>query len=121
MRIDEIIWKGTRFYLFQLGIWMRLKGDIMNNRHKPKDPLPETFASEEEAGEFWDEHSTADYEEYLEPVDMTIDFKTRHYLIEIDPDSFLALVQYARKVNQPIKMLANTILKENLKKVNIEG
>ncbi len=43
----------------------------MKSIHKHKDPLPETFVSEEEAGDFWDEHSTADYEEYLEPVDMT--------------------------------------------------
>lgn len=88
----------------------------MKNIHKHKDPLPETFVSEEEAGEFWDEHSTADYEEYLEPVDMTIDIQTRHYMIEIDQDSFLALVQYSKKVATPVKTLASNLLKEQLKK-----
>jgi len=93
----------------------------MKNIHKHKDPLPETFASEEEAGEFWDEHSTADYEEYLEPVDMTIDIRTRHYTIEIDQDSFLALIQYSKKIDTPVKTLASTLLKERLKKVDTQS
>ena len=41
----------------------------MKNKDKPRDPLPETFATVEEAGEFWDTHSTSDYEEHLEPED----------------------------------------------------
>ena len=93
----------------------------MKNIHRHKDPLPEAFTSEEDAGEFWDEHSTADYEEYLEPVDMTIDIQTRHYMIEIDQDSFLALFQYSKKIDTPIKTLASTLLKEQLKKVKIES
>ena len=86
----------------------------MKNTHRQRDPLPETFASEEEAGEFWDTHSSADYEEYLEPVDMTIDIKKRHYTIEIDQDSFMALFQHSTKVNTPVTTLASSILKERL-------
>ena len=37
------------------------------------DPLPESFESEEQAGAFWDCHSTMDYQEYLEATDDTID------------------------------------------------
>ena len=36
----------------------------------PRDPLPEDFGSLEE---FWDSHSTADYEDQMEDVDMDID------------------------------------------------
>lgn len=50
-------------------------------RHFPQ-PIPETFASEKEAGEFWDAHSTGDYEEYLEPVDVSIDIQHRRFEIE---------------------------------------
>ena len=32
------------------------------------DPLPKEFRSEEEAAEFWDTHSLANYEALLEPV-----------------------------------------------------
>lgn len=77
-------------------------------------PLPDTFPSEEKAGEFWDTHSTSDYEEYLESVDMTIDIKKRYFEIEIDRESFLALNAYAKKVNKSVKNLASSILKEKL-------
>ena len=86
----------------------------MHNIAKPRDLLPETFASEEEAGEFWDAHSTADYEEYLEPVEMTIDIRTRHYLVELDQDNFMALVQYSKTLNEPLNSVANKLIKEKL-------
>jgi hypothetical protein len=34
---------------------------------KSKDILPEDFSTLEEFSEFWDTHSTADYEEAMEP------------------------------------------------------
>jgi len=58
--------------------------------------------------------SSADYEEYLEPVDMTIDIKRRRFEIEVDRETFLALNVYAKKVNQPVKSLASSILKKNI-------
>ena len=85
-----------------------------NKIKKSFDSLPDTFSSEEKAGEFWDTHSTSDYEEYLEPVDMTIDIKRRHFEIEIDRDSFLALNAYAKKAHKSVKNLASSILKEKL-------
>jgi hypothetical protein len=93
----------------------------MKSTNKPKstqykkiDPIPESFASEEQAGEFWDTHSTADYEEYLEPVDMTINIQKRQYFIEVDEDSFLSLFQYSKTTNAPIKRIASKILKETI-------
>lgn len=76
--------------------------------------LPDTFASAEEAGEFWDAHSTADYEEYLIPTDLTIDIRKRHYVIEIEQDTFMTLCQYSKQIQQPVDRLANGILKERL-------
>ncbi len=86
----------------------------MKNIDKQQDVLPDTFASEEEAGEFWDTHSTIDYEEYLEPVDLTIDIRTRHYLIELEQENFMALFQYSRTIDEPVNMVANKLLKEKL-------
>ena len=84
----------------------------MTNKFKKRiDPLPEKFESEEKAGEFWDTHSTSDYEEYLEPTNMTLDIKKRHFEIEIDRESFMALNAYAKKINKPLKNLASKILK----------
>jgi hypothetical protein len=41
---------------------------------KERDPLPEHFASIEEAASFWDTHDSSDYDEYFE------DFETRSIL-----------------------------------------
>ncbi len=86
----------------------------MRDKDKQIDPIPEFFTSEEKAGDFWDSHSTADYEEYLEPVNMTIDIKNRHFEIEIDEESFIALQKYSEQEKKPVKNLASRILKEKL-------
>lgn len=41
----------------------------MKSADKKIDPLLESFESEGAAGEFWDTHSLADYEEHLEAAD----------------------------------------------------
>jgi predicted DNA binding CopG/RHH family protein len=78
------------------------------------DPLPEEFASEDEAAEFWDTHSISDYEEFLEPADLEIAIKRRHFEIEVDEESFLALRETARRQRKPVRQLASEILKQNL-------
>jgi len=78
------------------------------------DPLPESFASEKEAGEFWDTHSTADYKTSLKPADITVDIKRRHFEIEVDRQTFIALHAYAKKIKKPVKNLASSILKDKL-------
>ena len=89
----------------------------MQNTDKKIDPLPEEFASEDEAEEFWSTHSVSDYEEFLEPVDLEVDLKRRHFEIEIDEESFLALCASAKKLHKPVKQLAIEILKEKLEAV----
>lgn len=55
------------------------------NRKKERDPLPEKFSSLEEAGEFWDTHSSADYEEYMEEAHFDVELKRRsHNALLID-------------------------------------
>jgi hypothetical protein len=49
----------------------------MKDQNKTIEPLPESFESEEQAGEFWDSHSTMDYQEYLEATDDTIEISER--------------------------------------------
>lgn len=78
------------------------------------EPLPEAFASEDEAGEFWVTHSTADCEEYLEPVDAVIDIRRRRFETEVDQETFYAINECARKINIFVKSIASNILKENI-------
>jgi hypothetical protein len=86
----------------------------MIKRNKDVDPLPEEFASIEEAAEFWDTHDLTDYEEYLEPVDAEIVFQRRHFGIEVDEECFTALRESAKRQNRPIKQIASEILNRNL-------
>ena len=53
-----------------------------STRTKSRDPLPEHFASLEEAAEFWDTHDSSDYEEYFVDVDVEVDLKTRSLVVD---------------------------------------
>ena len=64
---------------------MRPKRNTMD-KNKGIDPLPDSFATEEEAGTFWDAHSTSDYEEYLEPVEDVIEIRDRIFKVQIGED-----------------------------------
>lgn len=86
----------------------------MPSEDKRVDPLPEEFKSLEEAAEFWDTHSITDYEEFLEPVEIDVDIQRRHFEIEVDEETFLALREVAQKERKPMKELASEILKQRL-------
>ena len=87
----------------------------MQNSDRQIDPLPEEFKSNQEAADFWDTHSITDYEELLEPVDLDVDIQRRHFEIEVDEESFLALRETAKKEQKPVKQLASEILKQKLR------
>jgi hypothetical protein len=86
----------------------------MPGTNKQLDPLPDEFRSEDEAAEFWNTHSITDYEEFLEPVEVQVDIKRRHFEIEVDEESFMALRDSAKRQHKPIKQLASEILKQRL-------
>jgi hypothetical protein len=49
----------------------------MRDNVKTIDPLPDSFETEKEAGEFWDSHSVADYQECLEAESDTNEISER--------------------------------------------
>lgn len=49
---------------------------------------------------------------------MTVDIRTRHYLVELDQDNFMTLVQYSRTLNEPLNLVANKLMKEKLATVS---
>jgi hypothetical protein len=87
----------------------------MRNTDKQPDPLPNEFKSYEEMAEFWDTHSIADYEEFLEPVEVDVDIQRQHFVIEVDEETFLALREVAQREHKPRKELASGILKHRLR------
>ena len=66
-------------------------------RRKQIDPIPEEFASYEEAAEFWDTHNTTDYPDAFRTVEVTSELRRRHYEIEIDADVIRKLRRQARR------------------------
>ena len=86
----------------------------MKNTSDRRKHLPTEFSTEEEASEFWDTHSLADYEEDLESVDLEGKIERRHFEIEVDERSFFALRSTARREQKPLKQLVGEILKREL-------
>lgn len=86
----------------------------MSNTDKIRDPLPETFATEEEAGEFWDAHGTIEYEEYLEPGEDEIDIRQRIFEVPVEADVFQRLQQQARSSHESVSKVVDHILREQL-------
>ena len=86
----------------------------MQNKKKVIDPIPELFATEEEAGEFWDTHSLADYEEFLEPADVVFEIKKRVFEVRVAEDVFDKLQIEAKLSNQSVLSTVDRILRKEL-------
>ncbi len=90
------------------------KENTMGNKNKIIDPLPESFATEEEAGAFWDTHSTMDYAEHFEPVDDTIEIRKRVFEVQVAEDVFQKLQQEATALHQSVPKVVDQILRKEL-------
>jgi len=86
----------------------------MKNKSKSIDPLPDSFATEEEAGAFWDAHSTIDYEEYLEPADDVIEIRDRVFEVQVAEDVFQKLLKEATALHQSVPRVVDQILRKQL-------
>ncbi len=86
----------------------------MKNKNKTTDPLPNSFATEGEAGEFWDSHSTMDYVEDLEPVDDVIEIRKRVFEVQVQEDVFQRLQQEATSLHPSVPKVVDQILRKTL-------
>jgi predicted phosphatase len=83
-------------------------------QQKHVDPIPDEFASYEEAAEFWDTHNTTDYPELFQTVDVKAEFRRRHYEVEIDEDVIEVLREQARTRGVTISRLASDMLRQQI-------
>jgi hypothetical protein len=82
---------------------------------KKIDPLPESFESEQTAGEFWDTHSLTDYEEHLEAADdVTFEISERVFEVQVAEDIFKKLREQAALLHQPVPKVVDEILRKEL-------
>lgn len=86
----------------------------MSEKSRQVDPIPESFASIDEAADFWDTHDFTDYEEYLHEVkDVEINIKRRHR-ISIAAELIGQLEFTARHQGVSTETLVNMWVKEKL-------
>ena len=76
-----------------------------------QDPLPENFGSLEE---FWDTHSTSDYEDFMEDVDVSIDIHTSKVYCAVAKDLLTQLQIHARQQGVSTETLINLWLREKV-------
>ena len=87
----------------------------MRDKQKQVDPLPEEFASYEEAAEFWDTHDTTDYVDNFETIAVEAELKRRRYEVEIDEELMRALTEQAQKRGIAVSQLVSEMLKEKIR------
>lgn len=79
---------------------------------KHTDPLPESFASIEEAAEFWDSHSTADYGGVTREAHFEVDLQRRAFLVPIEGGLARDLSAAAGREGLGLEALVNLWLRE---------
>ena len=78
------------------------------------DPIPDTFSSLEEAGEFWDTHDTMDYPDAFQTVEVTTERRNRYFEVEIDMTVAQALRDKARQQGVSANDLATKFIRQQL-------
>ena len=81
---------------------------------KDRDEIPEEFATEEEAGRFWDTHDSSQYLDQMEPVEADVRLERRHFEIEVDGEVVQALRRRATMEHVAASALANDLLRRQL-------
>ena len=80
----------------------------------PRDILPENFSTLEELWGFWDTHSSADYEDVMEPVEVEIDLSSSKVYCPVAKDLLRQLRRQARQQGVSTETLINLWLQERL-------
>jgi hypothetical protein len=79
-----------------------------------RDKLPEDFATIEELWSFWDTHSSADYEDVMEAVDVEIDLSSSKVYCPVAKDLLREVRSRARQQGVSTETLINLWLQERL-------
>jgi hypothetical protein len=78
------------------------------------DALPDNFNSLEELWEFWDTHSSADYENIMEPVEVEIDLSSSKVYCSVAKDLLRQVRAQAHRQGVSTETLINLWLQEKL-------
>ena len=84
------------------------------NKKKKRDSLPDEFQSLEDAGEFWDTHSSVDYEEYMQPAHFEVDLKRHTTEVRVSDELLRNVRKIARRQGVATETLVNLWLQEKV-------
>ena len=79
-----------------------------------RDALPESFTTLEELWGFWDTHSSADYEDTMEAVEVEIDLSSSKVYFPVAKDLLSKVRAQARRQGVSSETLINLWLQERL-------
>jgi len=82
-----------------------------------KSKLIPNFDSLEEAAEFWDTHSTADFEDQWKPLEFEVDLQENRTYIALDEPLAHAVRQVARSQGLSVQVWVNRCLEERLTQI----
>lgn len=86
-----------------------------------RDPLPEDFHSLESFWEFWDTHSSADYEDFIEDVVAEVDLQSSKVYCPVQKDLIKELQTHARQQGVSVETLINLWLREKMMETSHSG
>jgi len=78
------------------------------------DVLPENFDTVEEMWSFWDTHSSADFEDAMEPIEVEIDLSSSRVYCPVAKDLVRQVRSRARQQGVSTETLINIWLQERL-------
>lgn len=84
------------------------------SRNERGDFLPEEFGSLEKAGEFWDTHSSSDYEADMKEAHFEVDLKRRAHEVRLTNQLWREMRKIARKQGVATETLVNLWLQEKI-------
>ncbi len=85
------------------------------------DPLPDEFQTIEEAAEFWDTHSLADYEDLQQEAAFEVELRSETNYFAIEKDLSAIIDQLARSQGVLPETLVNLWLKEKVLELQKTG
>ena len=85
-----------------------------SKQNAQRDELPEDFASIEALWDFWDSHSSADYEDLMEPVELFVELSSTKSYLFVVKDLYPRIRQRAHEKGISTETLVNLWLQEKL-------
>jgi hypothetical protein len=86
----------------------------MPRRKQEREPIPESFATIEEAAEWWDNHSVADYWDQTHEVEFEVSLQSRRHLVPLEHTLAKRLREFATAQGLTVETLVNLWLQEKL-------